>query len=112
MNRKKTSKDFTDLDQVFEIIEQEKKLEPNPFLASRILSSIGNENVGQMQINRPLGLRLLNPALIGLSVAAAVTVGVIIGNLYNPNKNFIETTSDFSYMNDVAIESVLLLTNE
>lgn len=112
MNRKKNSNDFTDLDQVFEIIEQEKRVEPNPFLASRILSSIGNEQVGQMRINRPVGLRLLNPALIGLSVAVAVTVGIIIGNLYSPLNKSNEIVSDFSYMNDAAIESVLLLSNE
>ena len=112
MNRKKNSNDFIDLDQVFEIIEEEKKFEPNPFLTSKILSSIGNSQVEQMRIYRPAGLKLLNPTMISLSVAAAVTIGIIIGSLYSPYRTSNSADSDFKYMNDAAIESVMFLSND
>ncbi|MDD2358703.1 MAG: hypothetical protein PHX13_12405 [Thiovulaceae bacterium] len=112
MNRKQNSKDFSDLDQVFEVIEDEKMMEPNPFLATRIMSSIEQAEADKLRNNLPNRKKMLNPVLVSISLAAAIILGIITGNLYSPVKPSSKVPSDFAYMNDAAIESVTLLTNE
>lgn len=111
MNRKQNSKDFIDLDQVYNFIEKEKLLEPNPYLVSKISNSIENPEVVSTNVLH-IRQNVLNPILLSISVAAAITIGIVIGNLYNPKNYSGEPTSDFAYMNDAAIESVILLSSD
>lgn len=112
MNRKQNSNDYIDLDQVYKFIEEEKRVEPNPFLANKIFASIENADSGYLRKSRNLRQNVLNPVLIGISVAAAISIGIIIGNLYKPVTYQGDTISDFVYMDDAAIESVNLLSND
>ena len=66
------------------VINQEKVINPDNYLTSRIMTRIENpEETGYRTIS-PFR-RILKPALIMTSMAAAIFVGVLIGNIYKPS---------------------------
>jgi len=50
--------------------------------------------------------KVLKPALIGLSVAAAIFFGVVMGNFNMQTQETTNLPVEMTYMNDVALESV------
>ncbi len=92
------------------VMEEEKSMQPNPFLVNRIMANI--EGLGQnREIVRqiPFYQKVLKPVMIGVSVAAAVFIGVLVGNFDMPSQPSGKLPVEMSYMNDVALESVDLL---
>ena len=93
------------------VINQEKVLSPDDYLTSRIMARIENpEETGYRTIS-PFG-RILKPALIMTSMAAAIFAGVLIGNIYGPSDRNISVPVELALIDDVAIESVDILSNQ
>lgn len=83
------------------IIDEEKKVIPDVYLSARIMAKIGNlekENV-------PLLIRFFTPALATISVAAAITAGVLIGNFRSGTADN-AMPIELVLMNDAEMESV------
>lgn len=83
------------------IIEEEKKVIPDVYLSAKIMAKISNlekENV-------PLLIRFLKPALATISVAAAITAGVLIGNFRSGTADN-AMPIELVLMNDAEMESV------
>jgi anti-sigma factor RsiW len=90
------------------VINQEKVVSPDDYLTSRIMARIENyEGIGYRSIS-PFR-RILKPALIITSMAAAIFAGVLIGNIYRPSDRNMSEPIELSLIDDVAIESVDIL---
>jgi predicted anti-sigma-YlaC factor YlaD len=89
------------------IIASEKKVEPDFFLSSKIMSRI--EDL-ELKSQAPL-IRVLKPALAAISIAAAITGGILIGNISEVTKDN-GTPMELTLMNDAEMEQVNLLTVE
>lgn len=89
------------------IIAEEKKSVPGFYLTGRIMNRIVNSD----QQTSSAFFRILKPALITISIAAAVFAGILIGNIssLSNDKRF---PVELMLMNDVSIESVNLLIEE
>ena len=92
------------------VIEQEKKLTSNPFLATRIIAEIEKLETPVQTIS-PL-TRVLRPVLLTASLAAAVFFGVIIGSIYQPADTGNRIPLELALIDDARIESVDVLSND
>jgi anti-sigma factor RsiW len=93
------------------VISKEKVIDPDNYLTSRIMAQIENpEKTGYRTIS-PF-IRILRPALILTSMAAAIFVGVLIGNIYNPSVRDMSRPVELALIDDIAIESVDILSNQ
>jgi predicted anti-sigma-YlaC factor YlaD len=91
-------------------IKDEKQLEVNPFIATRVMNSI-EELEKKEEFRAPAYQKVLKPILIGFSIAVAILIGVLEGGIYKPY----HTTgipSELVYINDAAIESVSMFSKE
>jgi predicted anti-sigma-YlaC factor YlaD len=93
------------------VITREKAIEPDSYLTSRIMFRLENSEETPENITSPF-TRVLKPVLIITSMAAAIFVGVLIGNIYNPPSRFSSRPVELALMDDVVIESVNILSNE
>jgi predicted anti-sigma-YlaC factor YlaD len=93
------------------VIDMEKKTDADPFLATRVMAVIENlETAGHE--NEPGFFRVLKPALIAASMAAAVFLGVLAGNLSRPAGNMAEIPVELALINDAVLESIDFLSIE
>jgi predicted anti-sigma-YlaC factor YlaD len=92
-------------------INQEKLISPDLYLTTRIMTQIENPEVTGYKTITPFS-RLLRPALIITSMAAAIFLGVIIGNIYKPSARVLPRPVELALIDDVAIEAVDILTYE
>ncbi|MCX6236860.1 MAG: hypothetical protein NTY07_04740 [Bacteroidia bacterium] len=91
----------------YQVIEEERRLRTNPFLVTRIMAGI--EELAQNRENHqrsPSYQKVLKPLLISVSIAAAVFIGVMFGNIYLPTHPTNNLPVEMTYMNDAALESV------
>jgi len=89
------------------VMENEKAVQSNPFLVTRIMAGIEEmELEGTTRLRIPVYQKVLKPLLITVSLAAAVFVGVTVGSTYLPTGDSQRIPVEFSYMNDAALESV------
>jgi hypothetical protein len=93
------------------IIYQEKAINPDINLTARIMARIENLEDTGYKISKPF-IRVLQPALIVASMAAAIFIGVLIGNIYKPAGTVISRPVELSLIDDATIESVDILSNE
>jgi predicted anti-sigma-YlaC factor YlaD len=93
------------------IINQEKMTNPDSYLTSRIMARIENPGDTGYRIISPLR-RILKPALIITSMAAAIFAGVLIGNIYQPTDRNVARPVELALIDDAAIESVDILSNQ
>ena len=91
-----------------QVISEEKELKPNPFLSTRIMAEIENREHEQSESTSVI-TRIIRPVFITASMAAAIFAGVILGNL-GSNQEFVP--AEFALMDDMDIESDLMLINE
>jgi len=94
------------------VINKEKAIKSNPFLATRVMAGI--EALEQRSINGnpiPVYKKVLKPVLVSISVAAAIIIGVLVGNVYQPVSDSNKIPVELTYMNDAALESVDLVAN-
>ena len=95
----------------YRIIGEEKEVEFNPFLATRIMAQIENLESERTKTG-PLLEKILRPVLITGFLSIALFSGVVIGNLYNSNNYGESIPEELALINDVTLESVNLLLNE
>jgi hypothetical protein len=94
-----------------EIINEEKVVSPDPYLAARIMAQIENPEETVHKTISPF-TRVLRPAMIITSMAASIFFGVMIGNLYKPSVRVLARPVELALIDDVAIEAVNVLSNE
>jgi predicted anti-sigma-YlaC factor YlaD len=90
------------------VISEEKQKESNPFLATRIMAAIDQK---QESYKVPVYSKLLKPVLISISIAVAIMLGVLEGDLYKPAQTN-KIPAELVYMDDAAIESVNMFSNQ
>jgi len=93
------------------VMKQEKDLQPEPFLATRIMAGIDNLKDSRY-IPATALRRVLNPAMVTASLAAAVFFGIMLGNLSRPSSNRQAIPMELALIDDATIESVNILSNE
>ena len=93
------------------VINLEKLLDPDQYLTARIMERIERPELTAYRI--PLAVTgFLRPALIVTSMAAAIFVGILIGNIYKPSVRVLSIPVELALMDDGAIESVNIFSNE
>jgi len=106
---KECAESFRLLSLSVKVMNEEKRLQSNPFLVTRIMAGIE-----ELEQNResyqyiPVYQKVLKPLLISVSVAAAIFIGVLAGSSYLPAQSPDRLPVEMTYMNDVALESVYL----
>lgn len=89
------------------VVEEEKRLQSNPFLITRIMSGIEElEQSRESYQPIPVFYKVFNSVMIGVSVAAAIFIGVVVGDNYSPVHPNNNLPIEMTYMNDAALESV------
>jgi predicted anti-sigma-YlaC factor YlaD len=87
------------------LITEEKQLKVNPFLSARVMHRIENpESFIQKRVSG-----ILKPALVVLSVAAAIFLGIVMGSIPVLNRDSRPVPLELSLMNDARLESVDML---
>jgi predicted anti-sigma-YlaC factor YlaD len=93
------------------VMNLEKTTSPEVYLASRIMARIEIPDITGYKTINPF-VRVLKPVLIMTSMAAAIFAGVLIGNTYKPYVGEHPRPVELALIDDVAIESVDILSNE
>jgi anti-sigma factor RsiW len=93
------------------VIQEEKEQVSNPFLSTRIMAAIeaAEANIPQ---NSPVFIKILRPAVITISLAAAVFMGIMIGNSSDSANYSDAVPLELALINDAHLESVSLLSTE
>jgi anti-sigma factor RsiW len=95
------------------VISEERLLQSNPFLATRIMVSIENLEQKHFETQKaPVFQKVLKPALAGISIGVALFIGIVLGNSFNPTQVKNKVPVELAYMNDAAMESVYLFSND
>jgi hypothetical protein len=93
------------------VINMEKGNEPDPFLVTRVMAKIQSiESPGFK--TESIILRVLKPAFITVSVAAAVFFGVIIGRISHNAGIYEKIPVELALIDDATMESVIILSND
>jgi hypothetical protein len=93
------------------VIDEEKKLQSNPFLSTRIMARI--EAIKSPGLRRtPVFTELAKPFILVIILAIVIAAGVAIGSMYRyvPERNSIP--AEMALIDDAAIESVSVLSND
>jgi predicted anti-sigma-YlaC factor YlaD len=96
-----------------QVIESERNTESNPFLSTRVMAAI--DSIENSRMVKPLPSfagKFLKPALITISVTAAVFLGILAGNI---GRNYLAASQipeEIVYLNDSDMESVSLYITE
>jgi predicted anti-sigma-YlaC factor YlaD len=96
-----------------QFVANEKKVQVNPFLATRVMAQI--ENMEQKKTGKVLvtaRVQKLQPFLLAASVIFAVFLGIQAGNLYHPVQASNQTPEELMYLNDAAMESLSVFMND
>lgn len=107
------SEAFRLLDLAGRVIDEEKSLESNPFLKTRIMAAIDRQ-ISERESVQSVSVfqRVIRPVVISLSVAAAAVLGVMAGSTLGPADQGRRVPVELVYINDAAIESVNLFLND
>lgn len=92
-------------------IDKEKISEPDPSLATRVMAYVDSlEDSSDVPVT--IFKRIIKPALISVSVAAAILFGIFIGNLpfYDTEREAIP--AELALIDDASIESVSVFLTE
>ena len=85
------------------VMEDEKSMQSNPFLVTRIMANIDKlEQASVAYQSFPFYHKVLKPVLIGFSVAAAMFFGVVMGNISMPTQTTTKLPIEMTYMNSCA----------
>ena len=89
------------------VMDAEKEIKSNPFLVTRIMACIEELEQNRESYQRvPAYRSVLKPALISVSIAAAIFIGVLVGSIDLPAQSVNKLPVEMTYMNDAALESV------
>jgi len=93
------------------VIDREKELQADPFRVTRIMAGIDNLKDSGYEPANPF-IRVLKPALVTASMAAAIFFGIMLGNLSKPVTESVTIPVELALIDDASIESVNILLNE
>lgn len=94
------------------VMDEEKGIQSNPFLSTRIMAGIEELEQKRGYQRIPVYHKVLKSVLISVSIAAAIFIGVVAGNIYKPTQPVNKLPVEMAYVNDAALESVDLFSNE
>jgi hypothetical protein len=95
------------------VIDFEKKEESNPFLSTRVMTAIENmETSARLSRNPSFAGRFLKPALITVTITAAVFLGILAGNIGRSKTISSAVPEEIAYLNDSDLESLNLYITE
>ncbi|HEX2933871.1 MAG TPA: zf-HC2 domain-containing protein [Bacteroidales bacterium] len=86
------------------VMDTEKQIQSNPFLATRIMAGV--EALEQRSERIPAYRKALKPVLVSISIAAAILVGIFAGSIYQPSQKAQGIPAEMAYINDATLESV------
>jgi len=92
------------------VINFEKGITPDNHLVSRVMAQIEKGEEGSYDGTYRF-MKVLKPALITTSMAAAIFAGVLMGNIYKPSIKEPARPVELTLIDDAAIESVDILSN-
>jgi len=93
------------------VINREKELKVNPFISTRIMEHINQQE--KVSVNRSFGWsRVLQPMLLTASVALALYIGISAGNLYQNTTAQNSIPEELMLMDDASMESLNLIITE
>ena len=95
---------YDEMKQAYNIIEAEKAVVSNPFLVTRVMTAIENQEAALN--TKPAYKRIIQTALIAASIAIAVIGGIGAGNLYSTVPGNKAIPDEMVFMNDAALESL------
>jgi hypothetical protein len=93
------------------VVNEEKKMPSNPFLSTRIMARI--EAIKSPGLRRtPVFTELAKPFILVIILAIVIAAGVTIGSMYRyvPERNLLP--AEMALIDDAAIESVSVLSND
>ena len=90
------------------VISEEKQVQVNPFLSTRVMAKIEKLETGTITTSPGL----LRPAFITISLAAAVFLGVIMGSIPRHRSDRETIPVELALIDDSRLESLDLLSNE
>ena len=93
------------------VMEQEKELQPDYFLTTRVMTRIDSLK-GSGYNPATAFIRVLKPVLVTASMAAAIFFGIMLGNLSRPFTERERIPVELALIDDSTIESVNILSNE
>ena len=88
------------------LIQVEKNMQSNPFLATRIMAAIENIELSNELQTQPLWRRVFQPALITAFLLLGIFAGIKIGDLYTPHHHAHQASAELLFMDDLAMESL------
>ncbi len=95
------------------VIGDEKEIISNPFLVNRIMAGIeAPDQKHDISRTVPAYQNFLRSALLTSSVAAAIFIGILIGNIYKPVPSGNILPVELVYLDDAALEPVNLFSYE
>ncbi len=93
------------------VINREKELKANPFISTRIIEHINQQE--EVSVSRSFGWsRVLQPMLLTASVALALYIGISAGNLYQNTTAQNSIPEELMLMDDASMESLNLIITE
>ncbi len=93
------------------VINQEKELKANPFISTRIMEHINQQE--EVNVSRSFGWsRVFQPMLLTASVALALYIGISTGNLYQNTTAQNSIPEELMLMDDASMESLNLIITE
>ncbi len=90
-----------------QIIVHEKEMESNPFLSTRVMAEIES---AEKRTFIPSWQRVIKPISVMASIAAAISIGYLSGNLYY-KPVYEKVPMEFAFMDDASLELVNYLSN-
>jgi len=104
---------FSRLKLADQFFESEKKAESNPFLSTRVMAAIDSiENRQAVKSMQSFAVRFLKPALITITVTAAIFLGILAGNIGRNSLSASQIPEEIVYLNDSGLESLNLYITE
>lgn len=95
---------YSEMKKAYILIEEEKAIECNPFLTTRVMAAIGNQEISLDK--KPALQRILQTALIVVSISIAILSGIEAGSLYSKTPKNKAIPDEMVFMNDAALESL------
>lgn len=89
------------------VISEEKKIESNPFLTSKIMAGLEvKQSARPESLSEILSKRVLRPVLVAGSIILAVILGISVGNMSSTVYLSQQIPDELIYINDAEIESL------
>lgn len=97
-----------ELNSTMELLDKRKRLEPNPFLYTRLKERLSDSGENEARIRVPVFSRVLQPLILSLLLAGALFTGIKLGNtvVREQEHAFTYTEETEYYLNDMEHESL------